>query len=1570
LKNKLLIGASAVAVMLSMSDQAFASSECGIPSTSGNPYVVSCISDPNHYQNGISYNDSTYATPTGLKVDIYGTAIVAPINNATAVSVTGTSNNDAIIYVRNGARISSGGNGLVTATSGSGTAQIDNHASVTSGGIALSASGGSTGSSDVRNESDGAIVVANGVGGLVANGGSAFVANYGSLTATNTLSGSQTLYGLAATSTGVGSIMSVLNASTVSLSADLLAVTGIASLGSTGQVNLTNWGTLTVNAKANAATGFYVAASGTPGATTLTNTGALSVTGGTSAAGFDVRQGTSAALSSQQLAASGGITVAGGSSASGFAVSNVSGAESVTLSGGLLQVSTTADNSAATGISLSGGTSQSVEIAPNTVGSTVYKADVTVTAGGAGSSAKGIALSGGTTNATVDLSNASLTVSSTGGSASGITVANGGGDVNVLTGAPTSSAAIAVSAGGGSALGIGISGTSASQTVLLGDALTVNGSNGATGLSAAGASGAISVTAAKDVTVNGHAGQTQGLSLSDGSSQTLTLNGNLLVSGATGTTGIAEQGSSGAVAVTLAKGLTVTDSSGSAVGIAQGGGSTENVTLNGALSVSGAGGSAFGITQAGGSGAVSDTLNASFAVSNANGNATGIAITGGDGATVAINQSFGVTANAGQATGVAISGAGANTVTLAKAITVQATGGDARGLDLSNGSATVHLNTPLTVSSDTGTVYGLADNAGSSLTVDGAAAITASSAGNVYGVATSNMTGTQALTLGTVNATSTGGRAYGVLLEGSGAISLTDAATITAKGKNGGAGVWAALNNAATPQALQVNVATVNATGDGVEGILATNDTGNATVTATTVTTTGNSTYAIGVGSYGALASVTAGTITTSGSNSYGVIVEDISSGGLASLNANTITTSGTNAIGAYVIGFGTGTGANVTLGSVTTTGASSIGVLGMTQSGALNIATTNVAVSGNGSVGVSANSNSGAIAINAVRTSAASGDAIHATSTSGAVTVNLADGGTTTGGAAGVSVSTGGTAAINLGNSAHNAVLYGATAGLISAATGGQVVNLTGTVGAGNGLAVSLSGGASTINNSGTINGYVALTGSSNTLNNSSVWNAYAGDSTFSGTSVVNNSGTINVFPLATLTSSTGAILRLAGLTTLNNSGTLNLVNGRTGDALSVSGAVVGSGSSRLVIDANLGAVALTGAAVGTADQLVAGSVSGRTALVINDLGAATSGTFNFSGIRVVTSSAIAAGSVVLQGGPITKGFATYSLMSDTAGNLDLVGLPSTAAFEMIRTVSETQKYWRRSSDVWGEQLRGLAMTRGSRMWGQVYGGSQTDQARPVYGATVLNQAVSFTPNLDIQNSWGGVQLGYELGRAGFAVGVTGGYGQQTGKLKVSRDEIKISGGNLGAYARVKLAEGAYANLLAKVDRYQVTYTLSGGAVAPGFYGTTYGLDFRSGYHHRIGKAFIEPQVGLSWTHSDLDGFTTPLGDLGAAFHHTESVYGSIGLRAGLETKSGAWAVKPYVGVAYEGEFNDMAHVRLTSGGTSLDFADISEGGRARLEAGVQAHSGKLSAFAKVDGVAGNKANGVGGSVGLALRW
>jgi outer membrane autotransporter protein len=133
----------------------------------------------------------------------------------------------------------------------------------------------------------------------------------------------------------------------------------------------------------------------------------------------------------------------------------------------------------------------------------------------------------------------------------------------------------------------------------------------------------------------------------------------------------------------------------------------------------------------------------------------------------------------------------------------------------------------------------------------------------------------------------------------------------------------------------------------------------------------------------------------------------------------------------------------------------------------------------------------------------------------------------------------------------------------------------------------------------------------------------------------------------------------------------------------------------------------------------------------------------------------------------------------------------------------------------------------------------------------------------------------------------------------------------------------------------------------------------------------FVEPAASIAVSKADVDGVKGAAGGLSATFDHGDGAYGRAGIRAGVETVSGAWSIQPYLGAAWEGELAGRPGATLSSGGTSLRFADENEQGRARLEAGVTGNSSRgLSAFAKVEAVTGSKAKGLGGRAGVALRW
>lgn len=1407
------------------------------------------------------------------------------------------------------------------------------------------------------------------------------------------------------------------------------SATGVSASGGTAQT-LTFAKALSVGSTGGVANG--VLTSGSNAALTLNANDTFTVTSGTAGAnGVTVSSSASASTTYAK-----GLNVHGGGVSNGQNLFST-GAMTTVANGAW---SVIADSGQAIGGQDFGGTSQSITLNGAVTIQGVTFAGGFATSGGSGAasiafngglsvlasggSAAGAAQTGGTTETLSVLSGATIS-----GTASGTYGFRqfGGTDATTFTG----TGAIAVSTTSGSAWGIIQSGGS-SETITLNDALSVNGAGGSTiGLQQTGSATGLITTKAGFTVANTGTGAI-GVLTANSTSSTANINAGMSVTGGSGTSYGVQMTGAGSQSVNVTGDLSVTAdnaiANNNAWGILLTGGTAKSAGVTGALTVS-ANGQAVGASLNGGSGAAGFTAGGPVNVTSVAGSAYGLSLINGTthtistaktvtvsganaevyglrssqaGGSVAITAADTVTVSnsSGVATGIQVLNGADVTVSVAKAVTATATGtGNAYGLDLSGATDMTTVNVPagilIKAVANTGAAYGISAVNGAGLTID-PPDVTVTSAGDVYGVYSSGQTGAQNVTLGTVSATSTGATANGVSLSGNGAITLIDAAGITANSATGGNGVN--LTQTGTSGAISATLNTVATTGPATIGVNlaqsnAAGTTGAIAATIQSVSTTGAGSTGIAItGSESGAAALTLGSashtggVTTTGAGAHGVVLATTNGAGTITNNA-TIAVSGSGSEGIVATGAGPITIANWNL---TTAAGKGIDVTG--AGGAVAITSTTVSAAGGDAIsavntgagiiginatttgatggrGIYASSGTGAITIAAKTTTATGANAIAVSSTGGNVTVNLADGGATSSSTgAGLSISTGGTATINLGSAATSATITGATAGISSTAAGGQSVTLSGIVGAGNNAAVLLSGGAVTLVNKGTINGYMTLSSAGNTVSNSGTWNAFGGDTTFGGTSTLNNSGTININPAAVAASTA----RFLNLTSITNSGTISLANGHTGDVLDVGGAAVTGASGKLVLDANLGVAAVGVSAAQSADMLrTTGASGGTTTIVINDLGAAQAGQFNFNGIRVVTNGASSSGAYVLQGGPINKGFVQYVLAQDSGSNWNLVGLPSTAAFELVRTASQAQKFWRRSGDTWAEQVRATDLSRGNSMWMQVYGGGQTDKSAPVYNLTVLGKSVGFNPNLDIRNTWQGVQIGYQLGRENWGVGLTGGYGEQTGRLNATSDQIKIKGGNVGAYLRLLSQEGLYANVLVKVDRFSVNYNFNGLASAPSFNGTTYGANVEVGAHLRSGTMFFEPSAGISATHTDLDGFSGGAGGMAVQFTNNGSAYGRVGLRAGVETKSANWVVRPYVGVGWEGELSGQGHALLSSGGTGVDFADASEGGRARIEAGIQgARTSGLSIFAKVDVVEGSKAHGVAGRAGIALRW
>lgn len=1488
---------------------------CGPLNVASDPQTVTCTGAFNPYANGIAYNTSASPTPGNVQVKLSATANVQPTTTSTGLSVIGPNNFYADAQLLTGAQLTATGVGVSVQAGGAGAARIENSGTVSAVTSGLLAQAGSGGSAVLTNNADGSVSVSNAgdTTALSATGGSASISNLGSASAQASGSGR-----------AWGALVNATNAA------------GLASLSNTGQI--------TVSAAGGQAVG--LAASPSAGGSSLTTNGTVSVTGGAGgAAGLSVTGGLSAVLTAASTASgAASLSVSASGSAVGVLASGMSGNTSVNLTG--VALSPTSTGADAAGVSLSGGAADVVTVAPAVFGATTYGADMTVSGK---TSAMGVGITSPTASATVSFTSAALNVAASAGGATGVALTGVAGPASLSFTPGARGAGLTVTAAGGDAYGALVSGTGA-QSAVFGDTVSVANTSGrAIGLDASGGS-SLTASFAKALTANATGGHALGV--------------NIVAGG-------------GASSVSLADLLTVSSNGGDATGVSMWNGASQSVATGKAVSVTSATGSASGLWLAGATGTVSATVNDSLTVSGAS-------------TTIGVNSAV-------------AAGGTAETVTLTKGVSASSTGSDAFGVLLNGGaSAALSLHTSggaanVISASSTGSsapqVTGVQVYGGASVTVDGAPTVNVSGTGFTLGAYVENAVGPVNLTLGQVTAqsTTTSAPTVGVAAFTSGAsaaISLADAGVVDVTGA--GANYGAIVRTTGTSGAINLNLNTVRlhgsaSTGQGW-GVWAWNQTSGAsttTVTVQSVQTSGR--FAVGV--FGAastggaatlnLGSAGTGGVATTGANSPGV--DFVGQNGLLTINNNgLVSTQGASSFG--IRGTSTGLG-GVTIASAqtTTAGASSAGLIASTSSGAASVSASSVSTQGAASHAISVSTGTGAATVTATTATAAGAgsDAIHVASSGAAAdTVTVSDGGvaSSTNGY-GVYVATGGAATVNVGTSANTASVSGGLWGVAANATGGTSLTIKGQVTGGGGAAINLQGGADVIVNAGVVNGYVSLSGGDASFTNAGTWNAFGGTEAFGGgTNVLVNSGALNAAPSAT----TAAVTSFTGLTTVTNTGLINLqqagASAHTGDVLELGAAAYsGSGAAKLAIDANLAAAAVGGSAAQSADllRLTGGSTAGTTTLAVADLGAGKPGAFNFTGIAVVSAASSTAGAFVLQGGVIDKGYVQYSL-AQSGGTYYLVGLPSTSSFEITRTGAEAQRFWRRSSDLWAEEMRSprYGKSDGLSSWAAISGASDKQKDNPTYTVTAVN-SFTFKPNLAISDDYAGGETGIDFGHGDWGLGLAAGYGRQTGRFSASANGLDLDGYNLGGYVRYRSMAGVFLNALAKYDSFSVKQSNHLQHFGLSFDGSTTGAEFQLGYHWTGRQLFVEPVATMAWTSTDLGSFTNAAAGASVNFNRTRSAYGTLGLRFGAKPSGGDWALSPFGGVYYEGEMGAKNRTTVTAGPASVLFADPRPGADARFELGLSGRNKQgLELNALVDGRTGGGLSGVTGRVGLSWRW
>ena len=1509
-------------------------------------------------------NGAVTVTGAGAEVGIYASGSEAVISNAGTVTINGAGGGNVI-------------SGLATFTQLTPyTASITNtgSVSVTSGtddAIGFGAEWTNSGSATFVN--NGALSVAAGSGAAaygfnVIGGANVSITDAQTVAGTTTtaITGSGDLTGVSVSGAS-GTVAVNLSGVGLGLSSSGATVTGVTVNGGVGDT--VNVGAVTVGGagygadlslSGAAATGVNVASAG--GANSVTFTDArLVVIGGTGGAtGVSVSGGDTGAVSFTPTTSATDVDVsAAGGSATGVSV-NAGSASSAAFGNGVSVRNTDGD---AMGVLVNSGSGGAAATFARTVtGHGTYLGDVYVT-GSTG--ANGVEVNSGGPNS-VTFTGANLTVDGGIGGANGVYVT--GGSASAVTFALTTGpAALSVASSGSGATGVFVSGSGAlsgafgggfnvsavngpavglalvggtTQTATFADGLTVGATNGqAQGVYLNGASGLITAHLGGTISITSTGGAEAEGVISTGGQGGLTIDGapTINVSGGGFTLGVLVENSAGPINATLGA-MTIQSTATSLPTLGAFLYNAGPITLAdaGVIDVAGAE-IIYGadVLNHGTTGAISVTLGTvRVHGSTSNGGGDGVLVnnnaTNGDPTSVVVQQISTTVPNTPGVNGG--SNGGTTTVTVGSVAGGVHTGGvTTTGAD-STGAFFTTYGGQLTITNN-----GLVSTTGFAS----------------YGLEGGDNGGAASVTVNNWQATTTGASSAGiVVLTGSGLGTVVNTSVTTA-----GAGSDA-IDNFSTSGGVSVTSGLASTTGSASVAIDTSATTGPTTITSTTATTTGAASPAILANSTTGSITIASTTATTAGATSSAI--QATSTSGAIAVTSTLASTTGSQSTA--ISTNATSGSTTIISGTATATGDHSNGILAESTTGAITIT-------------------SGTASTTGARPNAAG---INGVSDSGAVTINLTDGGSTTSAQGrGASAYTGGVATINVGSAAATATVSGGVYGVDMEGTTGNTLNIHGSVAGGTGAvgsgAIYLIGGAALVNNFGTINGSVTITSTGDTFNNAGTWNAFGADSTLDppALNVLNNTGVITINPNAT-TAATYSVLAPGAPLTVNNSGAISLRQGaggtpHTGDALNLGNAIyTGSGGATLLIDANLGVAAVGASGPQTADELLiqTGSVAGSTTIGVRDLGAALPGRFNFAGIPVVAAGSSSANAFTLAAGSINKGYVQYRL-TQSAGNYFLVGLPSAGAFEVARTGFEAENYWRRSGDVWSGQMResGFHSSEGITVWAQASAAGETGKSDPTYQVTAVNTFI-FTPNLDIDNQWSGAQFGVDYGLGHWGYGFTAGFGQQLGRFKADGDHIDLNGANAGIYLRWA-KDGLFFDALGKYDGYTVKQKNLAPNVEVDFNGSTLGAELQAGYRWTSGAAFVEPAVSLSWSDTSLTAFNSALAGAQVNFNHGESVYGDAGLRVGTVIPHGDWTLTPYAGAYLQGEMVGKNAATVATGGNALTFIDPRGGANGRFELGLSGRSkARLEFSAAVDGTAGGALSGVGGRIGLAYRW
>ncbi len=237
-----------------------------------------------------------------------------------------------------------------------------------------------------------------------------------------------------------------------------------------------------------------------------------------------------------------------------------------------------------------------------------------------------------------------------------------------------------------------------------------------------------------------------------------------------------------------------------------------------------------------------------------------------------------------------------------------------------------------------------------------------------------------------------------------------------------------------------------------------------------------------------------------------------------------------------------------------------------------------------------------------------------------------------------------------------------------------------------------------------------------------------------------------------------------------------------------------------------------------------------------------------------------------------------------------------------------------------------------GAGFWARGVGGENTISSSgnavgvPVGGG----YATSSQSRLDFSGFQGGVDVGrFNIGASGInvTVGITGGVLNARAQELVGTGNDDFNVPFVGGYAVVTKGN-FFADVLVKGDFYGIAATNANvGLANASFSGNAIGVTSSAGYKFDVGSYFVEPSVGLVWSHLTLDTVAVPGGGPTGvpagvlSFSPVDSTVGRAGVRVGTAFQSGNLALQPFAAASVWNEFASDAQSAFVCNGCAFSL-------------------------------------------------